>query len=99
MCITADGDYSVVVQNNGHSKTVIRQLGKIVEDISKQLKETGYKFIRIGRSLIVNKDYIHVINIPNQILILSDGQNMHTCKVSQDALKKLKAMIENDVRL
>ena len=60
---------------------------------------TGPNFIRIGKSLIINRTYIYYINIPKLQLILSDGANsQHTLTASREALKQLKDLIDNDLK-
>lgn len=52
-------------------------------------------FIRVGKSLIVNKKYIYVINISTQELLLSGSRLSVEFKLraSKDALKELKDQI------
>ena len=55
-------------------------------------------FARVGRSLIVNKRYIHVINLTEQILIFSGQQiksDIRPVNASREALKQLKELLEN----
>ena len=62
----------------------------------KKLKDNT--FVRVGKSLIVNKNYIHIINLTNQELRLN-GQNLRSefrLKASKEALKELKALIEQE---
>ena len=54
--------------------------------------------MRVGKSLIVNKNYIYVINITSQELLLS-GSHLRgdfKLKASREALKELKALIEQE---
>lgn len=53
-------------------------------------------FIRVGKSLIVNRKYIYIINIVSQELVLS-GNRLKAdfkLKASKEALKQLKALME-----
>lgn len=58
-------------------------------------------FIRVGKSLIVNKKYIYVINISTQELLLSGSRLSVEFKfrASKDALKELKDQIELETTL
>ena len=58
-------------------------------------------FIRVGKSLIVNKKYIYVINISTQELLLSGSRLSVEFKLraSKDALKELKDQIELETTL
>lgn len=58
-------------------------------------------FIRVGKSLIVNKKYINVINISTQELLLSGSRLSVEFKLraSKDALKELKDQIELETTL
>lgn len=93
--IHSDGNYSTFVIANGEERTVTLQLGEIEELMSEQLESNGNNFIRIGRCLIVNYNYIYHINVSRQQLILSDNATFtYTLSASKEALKKLKEYVE-----
>lgn len=97
--ISSDGNYSTLMLTNGESRMVTLQLGQVEKQIAQQLDLTGPNFIRIGKSLIINRTYIYYINIPKLQLILSDGANsQHTLTASREALKQLKDLIDNDLK-
>ena len=53
-------------------------------------------FIRVGKSLIVNRKYIYIINIVSQELVLS-GNRLKAdfkLKASKEAIRQLKALME-----
>lgn len=56
-------------------------------------------FVRVGRSLIVNKRYIYIINLADGTLRFS-GQNIKAelspIRVSREALKALKEQLEQE---
>lgn len=92
----ADGNYSDLVLTNGSSHKMTFQL-HFFEEAFKQLRNN--LFVRVGRSLIVNKRYIYVINLRDQILRLSGQQitgGIRPLSVSRDALKALKEQMENE---
>lgn len=93
--IASDGNYSTLVQTDGEVRMLSYQLGQIEKMISSQLGSEGNVFIRIGKSLIINRSYIYYINIPKQKLILSDTATFsHTVTASKEALKQLKELLE-----
>lgn len=95
----SDGNYSTIVQTDGEVRMVSYQLGQIEKLISSQLGSEGAVFIRIGKSLIINRSYIYYINIPKQKLILSDVNTFnHTVTTSKEALKQLKELLEKEAR-
>lgn len=95
MCITSDGNYSTIVQTGNELCVVTTQLGQVEHMIAEQLPDIGSTFVRIGKSLIININSVHYINIPKQQLILVDAlQNRHTLTASKEALKALKELIE-----
>lgn len=97
--ISSDGNYSSFVFTYGESRVVTIQLGQLEKIIFDQLRTEGQNFVRIGKSLIINKEYIHYINISKQQLVLSDGKmTMHTLSASKEALKQLKELIEKEVK-
>lgn len=97
--IASDGNYSTLVQTDNEVRMLSFQLGQIEKMISSQLGSEGNVFIRIGKSLIINRSYIYYINIPKQKLILSDVASFsHTVTASKEALKQLKELIEKEVK-
>jgi DNA-binding LytR/AlgR family response regulator len=64
-----------------------------------QLKAEASMFIRLGRSIIVNREYIYKINISKQEMVLSD-KNLNeafTISASKEALKQLKSLLESEI--
>ncbi|MBQ4295352.1 MAG: LytTR family transcriptional regulator DNA-binding domain-containing protein [Prevotella sp.] len=94
--VRADGNYSDLVLTNGKSRKMTFQL-HFFEDVFQQLRNNF--FVRVGRSLIVNKRYIHVINLTDQMLVFSGQQitgDIRPVNVSREALKQLKELLENE---
>ena len=96
MFITSDGNYSKVYTQDGHYRLVAYQLGQLEDMIGDQLGEDETPFIRIGKSLIVNRDYIYLIDVSEQVIIVSDccGQ-YHKLTASRKALISIKVLLEN----
>lgn len=95
--ITSDGNYSQFLLSGGDMRMVTVQLGQIERLIERQLGVFGRLFIRIGKSLIINRDYIYYININQQRLELNDKVNLkYTVQASREALKQLKLVIEKE---
>ena len=94
--IEADGNYSTLYIVGDEKRVVLFQLGQLERMMSEQLAEEAEAFIRIGRSLIINRNYIYYINLNRQQLLLRDpnGRRLETLKVSHESLKKLKELIE-----
>ncbi len=98
--VASDGNYSTLVQTDNEVRMLSYQLGQIERMISSQLGSDGNIFIRIGKSLIINRLYIYYINVPKQKLILSDIASFsHTVTASKEALKQLKELLEKNITL
>lgn len=98
--ISSDGNYSTLVQADGEMRMLSFQLGQIEKMIACQLGTDGNIFIRIGKSLIINRSYIYYINIPKQKLVLSNADTVnHTVTASREALKQLKELLEKEGNL
>lgn len=96
--ISSDGNYSLLVQSDDQTRVLTFQLGELERMISEQLGTSGDLFIRIGRSLIINRLYIYHIDVPKQKLILSDCRNVNrTVTASVAALKQLKELLESEL--
>ncbi|MCR4847723.1 MAG: LytTR family transcriptional regulator [Bacteroidales bacterium] len=97
--ISSDGNYCYVMQTDNETRLLTFQLGQIETMIHDQLGTEGNLFIRIGRSLIINRNYIYYINIQSQKLILSDNNRFtHTVSASKEALKQLKELVEKEAK-
>ena len=87
--VCAAGNYSEMFLTNGKSRTLTFQLHHF-EDQFKRLRNNT--FIRVGRSVIVNKHYVFSINLTDQTLMFT-GQSINnsikSLTASREALKKL----------
>lgn len=97
--VASDGNYSTIVQSDGETRVLTFQLGQIEKIMSEQLGSEGNTFIRIGKSLIINRSYIYYINVQKQKLILSDNATFsHSVSASKEALKQLKELLEKEIK-
>ena len=97
--VAADGNYSAINLADGGSFVLTLQLGQIERRLSEMLDVNDNRFIRIGKSLIVNRDYIAFINQPRQRMILSDCRSFrHELSASREALKALKELLEKEAQ-
>ena len=97
--IASDGNYSTLVQTDNEVRMLPYQLGQIVDMFRSQLGVEGQVFVRIGKSLIINRSYTYHINIPKQKLILSDVSSFsHTVTASKESLKELKELFEKEIK-
>lgn len=93
--LKADGNYSDAYTADGAKYVLSMQLGQVSELIACSLPEGKSPFIRVGRGLIVNRDYIAYIATTHKRLVLSDSRHFrHELTASQEALKALKDYIE-----
>lgn len=78
---------------NGKKHTMTFQL-HFFDETFQRLKNNF--FVRVGRSLIVNKNYIYLINLTEQRMILTGGKldGEYEVKASKEALKELKVQLE-----
>lgn len=94
--ISSDGNYSTITTLDNRNRLVAFQLGHLEDLIGEQLGDEGSIFLRLGRSLIVNTQYIFHIDIAKQELILSDCAGCyHELSASREVLIKLKSYIES----
>lgn len=94
--VSADGNYSDLVLTNGRKRKMTFQL-HFFDDVFKQLNNNT--FVRVGRSLIVNKRYVFVINLTEQTLMFT-GQSLNgdikPLRVSREALKQLMEILAKE---
>lgn len=94
--VRADGNYSDLVLTNGKTRNMPFQL-HYFEDAFQKLNAN--MFVRVGRSLIVNKRYIYIINLTDGILIFSGQEikaELSPIRVSREALKALKEQLQQE---
>ena len=95
--ITADGNYSAITLADGEKVVLTLQLGQIEKRIAEMLDKDDRRFIRIGKSLIVNREFIAFIHPVRQKMILSDCRSFrHEVSASKEALKALKDLLEKE---
>ena len=96
--IKGDGNYSDIFLANGKKENVISQL----HDLMDKLTALNYSpFYRVGKSLIINRDYIFKVNPGLQRINLSNSrlEKDILIKASKEALKNLKEMLETEDEL
>ena len=95
--ISSDGNYSTMVLHDKTEHLFTFNLSYFQKLIEKQLKDEASQFIRIGKSLIINRDYIYRINLTKQQLVMSDMalNQAFMLSASKEALKQL---LENELK-
>lgn len=97
LCIKAEGNYSSLVTSDGDDLLVSFQLGQVERMMDEQLGIEAQAFIRIGRGVIINRNYIFMISIPRQQLCMRSAQGHRvSLEASKESLKQLKHLIEQD---
>ena len=95
--ITADGNYSAITLADGGRFVLTLQLGQMERSIAEMLDKDDHRFIRIGKSLIVNRDFIAFIHPVRQKMILTDCHSFrHEVSASKEALRALKELLERE---
>ena len=98
ICVSADGNYSEVMTVDGRKTLICLQLGQIEALMVEQLGAGITNFVRLGRGLIINNDYINHIDISKQILVMSDCRGIRKeLSASREALIKLKELVERSL--
>ena len=94
VCFKADGNYTTVVLANGAKYVVCVNLGQVEQGLACQLGEKAARFLRVGKSHIINRAFVQHLNVPKQRIILSDGRSRSwAVEVSREAIKNLKSLI------
>ena len=98
MGIKADGNYSVILLNDGEERLVLFQLGQLEQLFNRQLGKDASISIRIGRGIILNREYLYAINLPRQQLTLRSPSGLKTTlSASKESLRQLKAYFDNNI--
>ena len=89
--IEADGNYSIVIFIKGGKQILAMNLSRIESLICFPNKENSEKFVRIGRSVIINQDYLTCVNLLKKEIVLSDYDgHVYVLPISKFLLKKYK---------
>lgn len=96
--IQANGNYSRIVYMNKRELTLTMGITR-VEAAMANVKNKRHKFIRLGRSLIVNHSYLQKIDMLKQQLVLSDGVNDIRVSLSKRMLKSYKDAIVKSLKI
>ena len=98
--ISSDGNYSTMVLHDKTEHLFTFNLSHFQKLIEKQLKDEASQFIRIGKSLIINRDYIYRINLTKQQLVMADMalNQAFMLSASKEALKQLKQLLEDELK-
>jgi len=98
--IASDGSYSTMVLAEGKQHVFSFNLATFEKQLEQQFGTESQIFIRLGKGLIINSDYIYSINISKQELVLS-GINFpedFVLPASKEALKSLKSVLEESLK-
>ena len=99
--ISSDGNYSSMVLTDSEKHVFSFNLSAFEKILEQQLESEAQTLIRLGKRLIINERYIYHINISKQQITLSDISfpTKFTLKASKEALRTLKAELEEGIKL
>ena len=97
--VKADGNYSQVVYIMGKELTLTMGISKL-DTILKSYNGKKNRFVRLGRSIIINHSYLSKVDILKQILVLSDnGKNEIRVSIPKNILKSYKNAIAKSIKI
>lgn len=96
--VQANGNYSKVLTIYRREIMLTSGISK-VEQVLKNLKEKKSKFVRVGRSLIVNHSFLQKIDLMKQVMVLSGKGNEIKVNVSKKTLKIYKDAIAKSIKI
>jgi DNA-binding LytR/AlgR family response regulator len=90
----AEKNYTTLCLNNGQKLVFTFGLGAMKDYLESSMKEDARIFVRIGKSVIVNMNYVYKIDLLKQNLQLYDSvtQQTFTLPAAKGALKELKEL-------
>ena len=94
--VQSDGNYSTFVLHDKTEHVFTMNLARSMQVMEEQLGKEASSFIRIGKSLIVNRTHIFKVNVNRQQLVMSDMEvnEAFTLHASTEALRQLKTLLE-----
>lgn len=95
----SEGNYTTVVLMDLTEHLFAFNLSHLEDLLHEQLGEEDAMFIRTGKRLIINREYIYKVNISKQQLILADIRNNRSFSLSASkvALRQLKSYLESQL--
>lgn len=98
--LKADGNYTDFYFNDGKTRTHLSTLSSFLEDINRAYTDAGTAspFFRMGRSYIVNTDYVASVNILNGILTF-ESDSVKPLMSNKANLRSLRDFIVEKYRL
>ena len=95
--LEADRNCTKLLLTEGIQFTFAINIGKIERMLDTQASDSGSQLVRVGKSYIINKNYILQINLPKQkLLLLVPGSKPRELIVPREPLKALKESLEQD---
>jgi len=96
--VASDGNYSTFVLHDKTEQVFTMNLAHCQQVMERQLGSAASVFLRIGKSLIVNRDYIYKVSVMRQQLVMADMalNEAFVLSASREALKQLKAYMEKN---
>lgn len=97
VCIQADGNITAINYIEGLRTVVSMGISRLEQLIASAYSAGSVSpFVRVGRSLIINRNYLMQISVQKQKLVLSDyGPNSYALPVSKQLLKSFREMLQN----
>lgn len=90
----SNGNYTYMVTINKLRPVVHMNLANIEKMIEERLHDQRASFMRVGRKFIVNRNYLYMISLSKQRLVLSDQSTFaYQLNVSKEALVKMKSLL------
>lgn len=90
----SDRNYTDFHLINGNTKTIIISLKKVIEEIDNVFSHDVLNFKRVGRSYLINLNYINYIDRKNKNIILCNNEKTEL-HCSDEALRELRITLDN----
>ena len=89
----ADGNYTKIVYISGVQVVLTMGITKVEQLFAESIdSDSTCEFVRLGRSLVINQNFLHHINVAKQKLTLFDGnKSTLTLQLPKQLLKTYKA--------
>ena len=93
--LQANGSYTRIVYITKREYTLSINISKLEEALTAYRKD-GYKFLRLGRSVIINHRFLSRIQLTKQQLVLSDGVTHDLrVRIPKQILRQYKEAVAN----